>query len=227
MIADNKQRNKRLRLLIKKLNKERKKQAQKIDILCNDLITAQRDFIKKLNIISFTANFYEFIIGSTDLENLLYTAARMIKTETADANVTFFLRHEDDLSAELKPGFELYMFESDRPMTIKGAHHSDGARDRLENCFSPDLMDSICKSNKVCTLNDMFTMDMQGHLTGLNKVSAVTLPLGLIGSSLGFMLIYRSSEKKLTADEIDRMSAITGGLSQAIASCHTPSRPRS
>ncbi|MFC1635176.1 hypothetical protein ACFL5Z_10060 [Planctomycetota bacterium] len=119
------------------------------------------------------------------------------------------------------------MFESSRPMIIAGSHYSDGARDRLENCFSPELMDSICKSNKVCTLDDIFAMDMQGHLSGLNKVSVVTLPLGLIGSSLGFMLIYRSSENKLTADEINGIRAITGGLSQALTSCHTPSRPRS
>jgi hypothetical protein len=37
-IVGDKQRHRRLRLLIKKLNKERKKQAKKIDILCNDLI---------------------------------------------------------------------------------------------------------------------------------------------------------------------------------------------
>ncbi|GAH10763.1 unnamed protein product, partial [marine sediment metagenome] len=37
---------KRLRLLVSKVNKQRKKQAQKIDILCNDFIAAQKDFIK-------------------------------------------------------------------------------------------------------------------------------------------------------------------------------------
>ena len=64
---DSKQRKKRLRLLIGKLNKERKKQAKKIDILCNDLIAAQRDFIKRLSTISFTADFCESIIGVSDL----------------------------------------------------------------------------------------------------------------------------------------------------------------
>lgn len=235
MIADNKQRYKRWRLLIKKLNKERKKQAQKIDILCNDLITEQRKFINRLNIISFTANFYESIIGSTDLEDLLYTAARMIKTETADANITFFLRHEDDPSTELKTeassgaasmDFELHMFESSRPIISEGAYSPDSDRDRLETCFSPELMNGICKSNKVCTLDDMFAMGLQGNLTGLNKVSVVTIPLGLPGSSLGFMLIYRSSENTLSANEIDRIRAITGGLSRAIASCQTLSRAK-
>ena len=207
-----------MRLLLKTLNKERKRQAQKTDILCNDLIAAQRSFIKRLNTISFTANLYESIIGPTDLNDLLYTAARIIRTENADANVTFFLRNEDDPSTELRAGFELHMFESSQPIAFEKQH--------LENCFSPELMNSICTSNTVCTLDDMFAMDLQGNLTGLNNVSAVRFPLGVLGSSSGFKLVYRSSEHKLTADEIDRIRAVTRGLSRAIASCQTLSRAK-
>ena len=207
-IVEGEQRHKRLRLLIKKLNKERKKQAKKIDILCNDLIAAQRNFIKKLNTISFIASFYESIIGTTDLSDLLCTAAKLIKAENADANVTFFLRQADS--------FELHMFAGGQAIAFENQH--------LENCFSPELMDNICKSNNVCTVDDMFAMGLQGNLTGLNKISAVTIPLGLLGSSLGFMMVYRSSENKLTADEISNISAVTCGLSQAIASCQALSR---
>ncbi len=200
---DDKLRHRRLRLLIKKLNKKRKKQAKKIDILCNDFIAAQRDFIKGLKTISFIANFYESIIGITDLNSLLYTAVKLIKEENADANVTFFLRQSDN--------FELYMFESEQPITLE--------KQDIENCFNAELMDNICKSNKVCTLDDMFAMGMQGNLIGLNKISGVTIPLGLHGSSLGFVLICRSSENKLTAEEISNISAVISGLSRAIQSC--------
>jgi hypothetical protein len=197
------QRHKRLRLLIKKLNKERKKQAKKIDILCNDLIAAQRDFIKRLNTISFTANFYESIMGATDLSSLLYVSAKLIKEKNPDINVTFFLRQSDN--------FEPHTFQGEQPIIFE--------KQQLENCFVPELMDNICKSNKICTLDDMFAMGLEGNLIGLNKVSAVTIPLGLLGSSLGFMLIYCSSKNKLTADEISDISAITCGLSRAIQSC--------
>ena len=202
---DDKQRHRRLRLLIKKLNKDRKKQNQKIDILCNDLIGAQRNFIKRLGIISFAANFYESIIGTTDLNKLLYTAVEFFKAENTDVNVTFFLRQEEN--------FELYMFESDRPIDIEKQY--------IESCFTPELMDNISKSNKVCTLDDMFAMGLQGNLNGLNKISVMTIPLGLLGSSLGFILVYRSSENKLTTDEIGRISVVISGLSRAITSCQT------
>lgn len=231
------QRHRRVRLLVKKLNKERKKQAQKIDILCNDLIAAQRSFIKRLSTISFIANFCESIVGATDLNNLLYTAVRIIKAETADASVIFFLKNSDAPSTGLRAGapsgaastdFELHAFDSSHAIAFDKGYSFDYPElvaktlvegDRFEACFSPELIDGIYKSNKVCTLDDMFAMGLQGNLVGLNKISAVTIPLGLSGSSLGFILLYRSSEDKLTAEEIERISAITYGLSRAIASC--------
>lgn len=200
---EDKQRHRRLRLLLKKLNKQRKKQAKQIDILCNDFIAAQRDFIKSLKTISFIANFYESIIGITDLNSLLYSVVQLIKEENTDANVTFFLRQSDN--------FELYMFESEQPITLE--------KQQLENSFTPELMDNICKSNKVCTLDDMFAMGLQGNLIGFNQISGVTIPLGQPGSSFGFLLIYRSSENKLTIEEINNISAVTCGLSRAIQSC--------
>jgi hypothetical protein len=203
MLIEDKNRRRRLRLLIKNLNKERRKQAKQIDILCNDFIAAQRDFIKRLGTITFTANFYESIIGATDLGGLLQAAVRIIREEIACVNVTFFLRRGDD--------FELHMFESEQPIVLEKQH--------LENYFNSELMDNICESNKVCTLEDMFGMGLEGNLTGLNRISAVTVPLGAAGPSLGFILIYRSSEDKLNADELNNISAITYGLSQAIQSC--------
>lgn len=205
---DYEQRHKRLRLLVKRLNSECKKQAKKIDILCNDLIAAQRHFIKKLNTINFTANFYESVIGSTDLSGLLCTASSLIKEKITDANISFFLREEES--------FELFMFYSNRPITIE--------KQRLEDYFSPELVEDICKANKVCTIEDMFAMGLQGNLSVLNKISAVTIPLGLFGSSLGFILIYDWLENKLTADELDDVCAVTCGLSRAITSCRIESR---
>jgi len=197
------QRRKRLRLLIKKLNKERKKQAQKIDILCNNLIAAQREFIKRLNAVLFTANFYESILGTTDLSTLLSTASRLIKEKIANANVVFFLRKANS--------YELYMFDGEKP-DIAPMY-------LLENCFSGELIDNICKSSKQCTLDDMFAMGLQGNLKALNKLSAITIPLGQFGASRGFILIYRRSQNRLTAGEIDNISNVVCGLYRAIQSC--------
>jgi hypothetical protein len=212
--VDDKQRHQRLRLLIKKLNKDRKKQNQKIDILCNDLISAQRNFIKRFGIINFMVNFYESILGITDLNKLLYSAVEFIKAENEDVNITFFLRQESGN----QENFELHTFENDQPTSIDKQY--------IENCFTQELMENISKSNKVCTLDDMYAMGLHGNLNELNKISAVTIPMGLVGSSLGFILVYHSSENKLTCDEVDRISTVTNGLSRAIISCRTTSVTR-
>jgi hypothetical protein len=202
-------RDNRLRLLVHKLNIERKRQAQKIDILCNDLIGAQREFIKKLRIISFIANFYESLLGIVDLSTLLDAASRLIKDEIADVSVTFFLRRSDN--------FELHMFESETPIVLE--------KHRLENCFTTELFRSICRSNKLCSLDDMFAMGLEGNLAELSRISAVAVPLGRLGQSLGFILIYRCSQEQLTSEELNRVSSITCGLGHAIQSCQRQLHP--
>ena len=194
-----------------------KKLAEKIDILCNDLIAAQRDFIRKLRTISFAANFYESIVGMTDLNMLLYTAGKLIRDEIADVKVSFFLRGREDFELpRLVSGLE-----SDQPITLEERG--------LENCFSPELVNNICKSNKVCTLNDMFAMGLGGDLSVLNNISVATIPLGRFGSSQGFILIYRRSEISdpdlvgdiVGTDELKNISAVIPGLSRALQSCQT------
>ncbi len=269
---DQDQRHKRLRVLISKLNKERKKQAKKIDMLCNDLIAAQRDFIKRLSTISFAADFYKSIIGINDLDRLLSIARKLIKDELAEVNsqivarepegpdsqgngqahVSFFLRNTD--SSLTQTGSEsskivgrepegpdsqgngqAHMTESDKPIVSKNAaippgmpNGSHAAQNKLENYFSTEVVENICKSNKICALDDMFAMGLQGNLAELNKISAFAIPMSRLGPSLGFILVYRSSENKcrksccaLTPDELNKISAITCGLSRAIQSCRS------
>lgn len=201
-----KNRNKRLRSLIKKLNKDRKKQAQKIDILCNDFIAAQRDFLKKLKTVIFEADFYESIIGITDLNDLLQTAARLISKHLENANVTFFLRREESL--------EQHTFESDQA--------EDSVKQHFESCLNHRLIENISTSNKVCTIEEMFEMGIEGNLAELNKISAVTIPLDIHGALSGFMLIYQSSPKKPTTDQINNIIAVSSGLSRAIVTCRSP-----
>ncbi len=205
---DQNQRHKRLRLLVSKLNKERKKQAQKTDMLCNDLISAQRDFISRLSAIGFAADFYKSIIGITDLDKLLSTARKLIKDELADANISFFLRNANSSTPSTGSGDTP---ESDKPIA--------SAKKRLENYFTTEVIENICKSNKICALDEMFIMGLQGNLVELSKISAFAVPLSQIGLSLGFILVYRSSGNKLSADELNKISAITCGLARAIQSC--------
>lgn len=210
---------KHLRLLISRLNKERKKQAKQIDILCNDFIAAQKDFIKSLNTIGFAADFYEGIAGLTDLDELLCTAGTFIKNQVPDANVAFFLlvpSEAEGLQSGNHPGrcqasFELHIFESDQPINLEDR--------RIENWFTAELVDNIAKSNRLCTIDDMLAMGLQGFPAVIEKVSAAAVPLSAGSGSLGFILIYRCSQNPITPDELKCIAQVSPGLSRCIAAC--------
>ena len=196
-------RNKRLRLLIKRLNNERKKQAKQIDILCNDFISAQKDFIKKLSVIAFAADFYEGISGVTDLNELLNASANLIRDQIPDVNVDFFLLQGNN--------FELHIFESDRLIDLEDK--------RIENFFTDELVNEIAKSNRICVIDDMLAMGLGAPPLCLEKISAVTAPLAANNRSAGFVLIYRCSQKPISSDELKAIAQISSGLARSIAAC--------
>jgi len=200
------QRQRRLRLLIKKLNKARKRQASQVDILCNDFIVAQRDFVKRLNSVSFATAFYKSLLGQSDLHRLLTGAGRVLKGELPGASITFFLRQPEGCRVRVPDSSDGLLIE-DRP---------------LEDYFNSELVDGICKSKQPCSLNDLFDMGLEGNPEELSNVSLAALPLKDFGRSLGFMLVYRPMSCPLKHDELQRVGLITCGLSHAISGCRLP-----
>jgi hypothetical protein len=225
-------RNKRLRLLLGRLNKERRKQAKQVDILCNDLITAQKQFIRELQVISFSARFFESIIGLTDINELLATAANRLKEQIPDTNVAFFLLIPNDVegfSARDENGsqnnhFEMHIFESSQPidLAILCPDKTGVANDsRIENLFTAELIDSISQSNRLCTIDDMLAMGLAGNPRCLENVSAIGLPLNHHGCSLGFVLLYRTNTSPFTREDIKAIEQLSEGLSRSIFTCRT------
>jgi hypothetical protein len=200
------QRQQRLRRLVKKLNRERKRQASQIDILCNDLIGAQRAFVKRLNSVGFAATFYKSLLGATDLRSLLVRADQMLRDELPGVGITFFLRQRE--------GNQLRAVNVHETLTIDDQP--------LEDYFDPELVDGIYKSNRQCTMNALFGMGLHGNLSELGNVSLTTLPLANLGRPLGFLLLSRAMPAALTAEELHKVDLITCGLSHAIAACRQP-----
>ncbi|HON90923.1 MAG: hypothetical protein KBI32_04460 [Phycisphaerae bacterium] len=194
------ERHKRLRLLLNKLNKQRKQQACKIDILCNDLISAQRAFIQRLYTIGFAAEFYKSLLGSPDLNHLLARADRMIRRELPGTGVAFYLRQSDGCDLHSFVGEEVFACEQPGP----------------QEHLTPELIDGICKSNKICTFAEISALDPAGDYRGLRRYSIVTLPLSDLGRSLGFLLLWRPSALPVTSEDVHRIESVLCGLSQAI-----------
>ncbi len=205
------ERHQRLRLLLRRLNQQRKRQASQIDILCHDLIGAQRSFLQRLQEIGFAAEFYRSLLGGTDVNGILARAGRVIKQELPGVEVAFFLRQSD--------GFELHACRGDE--SLYREHEGP------ENDFDAELVDSICKYNKPCTLDDIVALSAASTPAALREYSLATLPLSDLGRSLGFVLLWCPLPQVLDAADVRRIGPVMCGLAQALrAMCLSlPSRP--
>ena len=200
------ERHKRLRLLLKKHNKQRKQQSKQIDILCNDMIGAQREFIRRLDNVGFAARFYKHLLGATDLYTLLTRAGGLIAEELPGTNVAFFLRRPERCQ-----------------MHTSASDHAIGADDlHVEDWFSPEVVDAICKQNRPCTMDDLVGFGFAVHATTRHEASMATVPLSDLGRSLGFVLVYRRGPLPISARELERVGLITCGLSRAVQGCRMP-----
>ena len=195
--------NKQAGQVIARLKKLTEEQAKKIDILCNDIIGAHGDFSRQLGNLAFAVRFYESLLAQSDIGAVLTTAAELIRSAVADCNVAVFLVD--------RGRFELHIVDKDSPIDIDTG--------RLEACFTSEVADSICRSNRVCSLNDMFEMGLIGNLSELGRICAAAVPLACSGAAVGFILLYRRSEERLRPDELARVLAIAPGLCRAIEAC--------
>jgi len=198
----------RVRLLVRKLNKARKKQAKQIGILCHDLIDAQRDYNRRLSVIGLAAGFYKSILGINDLDTLLTVASEHMVETTDVAQVVFVIRTENNCKSYV-------CGDSTLPME----------RDiRLEQLFSSEVMDSICNSRRPCTMDDMLAMGLQIRPKDFSQVSALTIPLTDGACARGFMLLYQENGHPLSKIQIKQLMSISGGLSKAITACEMLAR---
>lgn len=198
--------NDRARQLIRKLNRIRHEQAKQVDILCNDMVAAHSDFIKQIKSLNFGLSFYESILGANELNEILDATAAHVRAHISDSNVAVFLVDS--------AGFQIHIVDGDNPIGVDAV--------LIESYFGEEVINEICRSKKVSSLHDMIEMGLQGNPAILNKISAAAIPLGNLGQSAGFILVYRSADRKLTADELQKVLAITPGLRRAIKSQTLP-----
>ena len=197
-----KHRRNRIRRLISRLNKIRHAQTKKIDMLCNDMIPAHDNFIKRLHSFRFAADFYEAIIGIDRLDRMLEIAGENICSEFNDLNLAIIL-----------PGPEQSI-----------SHHSVGSMIDIDahgftGYITDKLIKNICQSNRICTLDDMCRMGLTANPAMLKKLSIAVIPLNRVGPPVGIIVLYRSIENPLRPEELSRIASVTTGFGKAITLC--------
>ena len=203
-------RNRRVGMLVGQLNKARKKQAAQIDILCNDFISGQREFVGKLGQMCFVSQFYELLIGTTELSELIEQVIEFVSNQLGETTSVVFIKDGE--------GFDLYLQSDSNP-------HFE--RDRLDEYFTAEILENICVSNKVWRVEDLFGAGFEGNLNKLNNSTIAAIPIGKMGSAVGVMILFGKEGSQFVQADIEKLSAAMPGLSKAVETCHRLVRARS
>jgi DNA-binding response OmpR family regulator len=85
----------RLKVAVKRLNESRRMISRKVDLLCNDLVTAYGELSRQLDDVRTQEGFRKYIAGAADLEQLLCHAMDWMLRQLGYCNVAVYLAGED------------------------------------------------------------------------------------------------------------------------------------
>jgi FixJ family two-component response regulator len=86
----------RLREAVRRLNEARKVVSKKVDLLCNDLISAYGDLAKQLDTVRTQEGFRQYVSQATDLEQLLCHSMDWMLRQMGYCNVAIWLASEEN-----------------------------------------------------------------------------------------------------------------------------------
>lgn len=194
--------NKRALKVIRNLHNRQRSQSDKIDIICRDMVVAHREFTTKLAKLKFVTSFYESLLQSTGLSDLLDAAVWGVRESVTEADAAVFLLSDN--------GFDVH---------ISDTGDSDSVEKReFRHWFTRELVSSVSQMNRVCSLEQLLKMGLQGPPAILKTISIAAIPLGRFGQGTGFVLVYRPAHLPLQAEELSWVAAVGVGLREAIGS---------
>jgi FixJ family two-component response regulator len=105
----------KLKTAVRRLNTARKTISQKVDILCNDLVSAYGELSKQLDVVRTQEGFRKTIAPAKDLEQLICQSMDWMMRQTGYSNVAVWLASEEggyQLGAYMK-----YTIPGDEPVS--------------------------------------------------------------------------------------------------------------
>ena len=201
-------RHKRVRLMVKTLNKDRKKQARQIDLLCHDLIDAQRAFVRRLAAIGFAAGLYKSLLGAQNTEQVLRILVNEVQSLLPSMDVNLVLRQDNEC--------KIYPLET----TTRDEGHPVDA-------FDGSLVDVVCRANKTCNLDDLLGMGLSISPQKASRIQMTTLPLPQGGRCMGLIVLTSPANVTVSSNMIEQVALVVSGISQAVLATEKVSRSAS
>jgi FixJ family two-component response regulator len=182
----------RLRSAVRKLNTARRMVSKKVDLLCNDLVTAYGDLARQFEDVRVRENFRSTISAAQDLEQMLCHAMDWILRQAGYTNIAIYLAGDDgtvELGAYMK-------------YTIQG---------------SKSLTDALKQGVVEQTLRDEFVhytdRDAAEHLSPAEldhvaNYAVMSVNSTYLGESLGVITMFRDGKTPFTAEDAATLRTI-------------------
>jgi FixJ family two-component response regulator len=191
----------RLRDAVKRLNDARKMVSKKVDLLCNDLISAYGELSKQLDLVRVQESYKHYLSEARDLEQLLCHTMDWLLRQIGYANIAVWLAGEDDdfqLGAYMKytiPG-EAKLTEAMRTGMVKVA-----VRENFLHLKGDDLRARLTSK----------------ELEQLKDQDLVAVNCTYLAESLGVVILFRDAKAGFTEEDAATLKAVCPLFAVALA----------
>ncbi len=191
----------RLKAAVKRLNTSRRTVSKKVDLLCNDLVSAYGELSRQFDDVRVQEGFRKLVDSARDLEQLLCHAMDWLLRQIGYANVAIWLaseEHEFELGAYMK-----YTIPGEPALT-------DAMRDGL---LPLTLREGLVRLSPE-EIAEKLTATEVARLKGQNVLSANCTYLG---EPLAAFILFRDAKSPFTDDDAAMVKAISPIFSVALA----------
>ena len=196
----NKERHARLRSLVHDINRQRKIQARKIDILCNDMVRAHRGLLEGLRNLSFTAGVHESLIACYDADEVFKAVSEAFSRRFGTCAAALLLVDGSDITTHCLPGNLL-----------------DTEVSELPSFFTAENVRSICSGNRVHLLPELLQLPVQVPPQSVANSWAVAVPLSFERRDVGVLLFFGSDATKASERLIQSATITAPAIAKALA----------
>jgi hypothetical protein len=190
-----------LRDAVRRLNLSRRTVSKKVDLLCNDLVSAYGELAKQFDAVRHQEAFRKLLNDAKDLEQMLCHAMDWLLRHAGYCNVAVWLASESD-------GFQLgaymkYTIPGEAPLT-----------DSMRNGIVPmTVRDSLVHLSATQADKQLTSAELD-HLAGQTLLST---NCAYLGESLAVLVMFRDDKSPFTDEDVVMLKSISSVFATALA----------
>lgn len=190
----------RLKSAVRKLNSARRMVSKKVDLLCNDLVTAYGDLARQFEDVRVKENFRKTAESATDLEQMLCHTMDWILRAAGYCNIAVFLAG-DDTSFELG-AYMKYTVQGTKSLTdaIKAGINEQVVRDEFIHWSDREAADALSPA----------------ELDHIPNYGVLAVNSTYLGESLATIILFRDGKSPFSADDAAMLRAIAPIFAQVL-----------